>query len=87
MGLYGALFAVPIFAQSLLHFTATQTGLLLAPGALASAIIMVILGKISTKVDARLLIAICGEVEGEGGGAVALSKFYSGHSTITSTLL
>src|ERR671933_599073 len=57
MGLYGAMFAVPIFAQSILHFTATQTGLLLAPGALASAIVMVILGKISTKVDARLLIA------------------------------
>ena len=58
MGLYGALFAVPIFAQSILHFTATQTGLLLAPGALASAIVMVLLGKLSTKVDARLLIAI-----------------------------
>ncbi|MEC4818695.1 MAG: DHA2 family efflux MFS transporter permease subunit, partial [Scytonema sp. PMC 1069.18] len=58
MGLYGALFAVPIFAQSILGFTATQTGLLLAPGALASAIVMVILGKISSKVDARLLIAI-----------------------------
>ncbi|BAY94262.1 MULTISPECIES: DHA2 family efflux MFS transporter permease subunit [unclassified Tolypothrix] len=60
MGLYGALFAVPIFAQSILHFTATQTGLLLAPGALASAIVMVMLGKLSTKVDARILIAIGG---------------------------
>ncbi|QLE55872.1 DHA2 family efflux MFS transporter permease subunit [Nostoc sp. TCL26-01] len=60
MGLYGALFAVPIFAQSVLHFTATQTGLLLAPGALASAIVMVLLGKLSTKIDARLLIAIGG---------------------------
>lgn len=57
MGLYGALFAVPIFAQSILNFTATQTGLLLAPGALTSAIVMVLLGKISTKVDARILIA------------------------------
>lgn len=57
MGLYGTLFAVPIFAQNILHFTATQTGLLLAPGALASAIVMILLGKISTKVDARLLIA------------------------------
>ncbi len=57
MGLYGTLFVVPIFAQSILHFTATQTGLLLAPGALASAIMMIILGKISGKVDARLLIA------------------------------
>lgn len=57
MGLYGALFVVPIFAQSILQFTATQTGLLLAPGALASAITMIMLGKLSGKVDARLLIA------------------------------
>jgi len=58
MGLYGALFAVPLFTQSVLNFTATQTGLLLAPGALASAIVMVLLGKISNKLDARILIAI-----------------------------
>ncbi|RCJ22233.1 multidrug MFS transporter [Nostoc minutum NIES-26] len=58
MGLYGTLFAVPIFAQSVLHFTATQTGLLLAPGALASAIVMVLLGKLSSKIDARALIAM-----------------------------
>ncbi|MEG4115600.1 MULTISPECIES: DHA2 family efflux MFS transporter permease subunit [unclassified Microcoleus] len=62
MGLYGALFAVPLFAQGVLRFSAMQTGFLLAPGALASAIIMVLLGKISTKVDARILIALgaCG---------------------------
>ncbi|WP_138497258.1 DHA2 family efflux MFS transporter permease subunit [Nostoc sp. PA-18-2419] len=58
MGLYGTLFAVPIFAQSILHFTATQTGLLLAPGALASAIVMVILGKLSSIIDARILISM-----------------------------
>ncbi len=57
MGLYGALFAVPIFAQSILQFTAMQTGMLLAPSALASAIAMVLLGKLSSKIDARLLIA------------------------------
>lgn len=57
MGLYGALFAVPIFAQSILQFTAMQTGMLLAPSALASAIVMVLLGKLSSKIDARLLIA------------------------------
>ncbi|MBD2157857.1 DHA2 family efflux MFS transporter permease subunit [Leptolyngbya sp. FACHB-16] len=58
LGLYGALFAVPLFAQSVLGFSATQTGWLLAPGALASAIMMVILGKLSTKIDARLLIGM-----------------------------
>ncbi|MEG4008256.1 DHA2 family efflux MFS transporter permease subunit [Microcoleus sp. Pol11C1] len=67
MGLYGALFAVPLFAQGVLHFSATQTGFLLAPGALASAIIMVLLGKISTKVDARILIAL-----GAGGTAAVM---------------
>lgn len=58
MGLYGALFAVPLFAQGVLRYTATQTGWLLAPGALASAIVMVLLGKISGKVDPRILIAL-----------------------------
>ncbi|AFY32721.1 DHA2 family efflux MFS transporter permease subunit [Calothrix sp. PCC 7507] len=72
MGLYGALFVIPIFAQSILHFTATQTGLLLAPGALASAIVMVMLGKLSTKIDARFLIAI-GAV-GTAGVMFDLSK-------------
>lgn len=57
MGLYGALFVVPLFTQSVLGFSATQTGLLLAPGALSSAIVMVLLGKISGKVDPRVLIA------------------------------
>lgn len=58
LGLYGALFTVPLFAQGVLGFSATQTGWLLAPGALASAIMMVALGKLSTKVDARLLIGL-----------------------------
>ena len=31
MALYGALFAVPIFAQSVLHYTSQQTGMLLLP--------------------------------------------------------
>ena len=60
MGLYGALFAVPIFAQSVLNYTAMQTGMLLFPGALAAGILMPVLGKI----DARILI---------GSGAVVTS--------------
>jgi DHA2 family multidrug resistance protein len=58
MGLYGTIFIVPIFAQGILGFSATQTGFLLAPGAFTSAIMMIMLGKISSKVDARLLIGI-----------------------------
>ncbi|WP_460193242.1 DHA2 family efflux MFS transporter permease subunit [Thermosynechococcus sp. FA-CM-4201] len=58
LGLYGTLFAVPLFTQSILGFSATQTGLLLAPGALSSAIAMILLGKVSTKIDPRILIGL-----------------------------
>lgn len=57
MGLYGATFAIPIFAQSVLHYTAMQTGMLMLPSALASACMMPIIGKISGKVDPRIMIA------------------------------
>lgn len=57
MGLYGVMFAVPIFVQDYLHFTATQSGFLLMPGALASAVMMIIMGKVSGKADPRVLIA------------------------------
>jgi len=58
MGLYGVMFAVPIFVQNYLHFTAAQSGLLLMPGALASAVMMIVMGKVSGRFDARVLIAI-----------------------------
>jgi DHA2 family multidrug resistance protein len=74
MGLYGTLFAVPIFAQSILGFSATQTGFLLAPSALASAIMMILVGKLSTQVDVRLLIA---------GGAVGSTLVMFQLSNIT----
>lgn len=58
IGLYGTLFAVPLFTQGVLRFSATQTGFLLAPGALSSAIMMVLLGKLSSRIDARILIGL-----------------------------
>ncbi len=59
MGLYGVMFAVPVFVQDYLHFTATQSGLLLMPGAFASAVTMLAMGKLAGRVDARFLIG-CG---------------------------
>jgi len=58
MGLYGAVFAIPIFAQSILSFTATKTGLLLVPGAFASMFGMIIAGRLLKWVDPRHLIAV-----------------------------
>ncbi len=57
MGLYGALFAVPIFAQTVLHYTSQQTGMLLLPGALASAFTMPIAARLLRRFDPRVLIA------------------------------
>jgi DHA2 family multidrug resistance protein len=57
MGLYGVMFAVPIFVQNYLHFTATQAGLLLMPGALASAFMMIVMGRVGGKADPRVMIA------------------------------
>ncbi|HET7535213.1 MAG TPA: DHA2 family efflux MFS transporter permease subunit [Candidatus Didemnitutus sp.] len=58
MGLYGVMFAVPIFVQDYLNFSATQSGLLLMPGALASAVMMIVMGKVAGRFDARMLIAV-----------------------------
>jgi DHA2 family multidrug resistance protein len=57
MALYGALFAVPIFAQTIMHYTAQQTGMLLLPGALASAVAFPLAARLLGKMDPRALIA------------------------------
>ena len=57
MGLYGAMFAVPIFAQSVMHYTSQQTGMLMLPGALASAAAMPVMAILVKRFDARLVVA------------------------------
>jgi MFS transporter, DHA2 family, multidrug resistance protein len=64
MALYSALFALPIFAQNVLHYTATQTAMLLCPGAIAAAVTMPILGKSLDKIDSQLSISIGGIITG-----------------------
>jgi MFS transporter, DHA2 family, multidrug resistance protein len=60
MALYGALFAVPIFTQSILRYTPQQTGMLLLPGALTSAFMMPIAGKLASRFDPRAVLAVGG---------------------------
>ena len=61
-GLYGGVFIFPLFTQSLLHFTPTETGLALLPGGLATATSALICGRLLTGarplVDPRILIAL-----------------------------
>ncbi len=56
MGLYGIMFAVPVFAQDYLRYTALQSGLILVPGAIASAAAMVFYGKIAHRIPMRVVI-------------------------------
>jgi len=58
MGLYGIMFAIPVFVQNYLQFTATQSGFLLMPGACASAVTMVLMGRLAGRIDSRILICI-----------------------------
>jgi DHA2 family multidrug resistance protein len=46
VALFGAMFAVPIFSQSIMRYTSEQTGLLLLPGALASAVTMIVASRV-----------------------------------------
>ena len=62
MGLYGTIFAIPIFTQNVLQFTATKTGLLLVPGALASAAATFALAPLSKILSPRMIIATGGMI-------------------------
>ena len=54
--LYGSVFILPQFLESIQHRTAEQTGLMLLPGGLATAAMMPVVGKLVNKVDRRLII-------------------------------
>jgi DHA2 family multidrug resistance protein len=56
--LFGTAFAIPLFAQSVLNYTAMQAGMLQLPGSLASAVLMPFTGLFAGKFDARLLVGI-----------------------------
>lgn len=55
VGLMGGLFMLPLFLQQMLGFNAMQSGLILVPGALATAVAMPICGRLSDKMDPRIL--------------------------------
>ncbi|HVU34218.1 MAG TPA: DHA2 family efflux MFS transporter permease subunit [Opitutaceae bacterium] len=82
MGLYGVMFAVPIFLQIYLGFTALQSGLTLFPGAIASAVMMMIMGKVAGRLDSRMLIG-CGAI---GMTATALLLAHINPDTSTDSL-
>lgn len=57
LGLMGGMFVLPVYLQQVLGLTATQSGLVLLPGALATAVSMVISGRLSDIGFARTQVA------------------------------
>lgn len=55
-GLFGTSLILPLFFQTVLGFTAFDTGMALLPGAIATAISMVIVGRIMHRIDPRILV-------------------------------
>ena len=56
IGLYAMSFTLPVFLQGNLHMTAEQTGFVLLPGAIATAISMFVVGRLTNRLDPRILI-------------------------------
>lgn len=56
--LYGSTMALPLFLQTLLGYTATQSGLALSPGGLAIMVMMPVVGFLLSKYEARWLVMI-----------------------------
>jgi len=54
--LYATVFVLPVYLQTLLGYTAEQTGFVILPGALASAFTMAAMARLGKKVDGRLLV-------------------------------
>lgn len=57
VALLGSVFVLPIFLQGMLHMTAWQTGKIIAPGSIATAVAMAVVGRAGEEVDARALIS------------------------------
>ncbi|MHB1863163.1 MAG: DHA2 family efflux MFS transporter permease subunit [Gemmatimonadaceae bacterium] len=69
LGLYAALFLLPIFLQGLLGYSAMDSGLVLLPRGLAMGVLMPLAGRAYNKIGPRVLVA--------AGLAVSAYSFYA----------
>jgi DHA2 family multidrug resistance protein len=56
--LYGSVMLLPLYLQLLMGYTATLAGLALGAGGLGSLLIMPVVGRLTTKVDSRVLVGV-----------------------------
>ncbi len=58
-GLFGSTFIIPLYTQSIMHWTALQAGLLMMPSTIFTAIMMPFVGQLmQRKVSTRLLVSV-----------------------------
>ena len=57
-GLFGSFTMLPLFAQTMLGYTATWAGLVISPGGIASLVAMALVASLIGKVDTRLLVFV-----------------------------
>ena len=74
--LFGMLFLVPLFTGNLLNYDALEIGTLLLPAALVSVVFFPIVGRLSSFIDARILIGI-------GLGIFALALYLQSQMDLT----
>ncbi len=74
--LYGITAFVPLFLQTLLGYSATDSGLAVSPRGLGSMIGMILVGALVNRFDERILLAI-------GLGIFGISSFAFGHVNLT----
>jgi DHA2 family multidrug resistance protein len=58
MGMYGSLFLLPVFLQTLLGFTAMASGVAMLPRSIASAVVGPIAGRFYNRVGPRFLVIV-----------------------------
>lgn len=74
IGLFGGMFLVPLFLQTLMGYEAIETGLILLPQGLTAGIVMPLASILLGKIDPRIPMV---------GGFIALSGSLIGQSTLT----
>ena len=58
LGLFGGLVLQPVLLEGLLNYPIVTTGIIMAPRGIATAIAMIVVGRLVGKVDARVLVGV-----------------------------
>jgi DHA2 family multidrug resistance protein len=75
--LYATVFVLPVYLQALQGFTANQTGMVILPGALASAVVMGTMGRMRGRLDGRISVVV--------GMAIFMVAMWQMHEFTTSS--